>query len=340
MFARWIALALLLPSLALAEKKVAVMPLKGGLGVEPQLAELVTDALVAAIQTRSGLQVVTWKDVENALQLEKKKAELSVEVARRTGEEVCTENSCLTEIAGALGASLSVSGTVSKLGSSYVLAAQLYDQRKALVTARFHKTASAENAEAVLGLAGEAAEALFAARRPPGEDRGDPRGAAWKPASDASREPEPAGWTTPARPRGSPPPSTFVGLEQKFSQFRAWSPRSPEELSRQLQRHTVIARDLETGYRNVMRTATPEWAVSCEVRIGQVYEHLARTVSETPLPLGLPADSRAYLQGQADAQARPLWERARQLLQTALDDAERHGVNNREVEEAREALRR
>ncbi len=318
-----VAAVMLGPLSALAAERVTVLPLKPGMGVTPELAELVTDALVAAIQQGGTCQVVTWKDVESALRLEKKKAEVSVEVAKRTGEEICTDVSCLNEIAGALGATLAVSGTVSKLGSSYVLAAQLFDQRKAEVVQRFHRTLKAEGDEAVLALATEAARALF-----PGS---------------GSRSPEARVSTTapgaPSRPPAAAP-AEFAQLEERFERLRASRPRSVEELARNMGGYTAHLRELELGYRKLMLSAEPLWAVTSAVRLAQSWDHLRRIIEETPVPVGLPHEDRAYMQRSMQEQAAPLRSRARELFATAIEDASRLGIDTRDVEAAKAALAR
>ncbi|MFN7133952.1 MAG: SUMF1/EgtB/PvdO family nonheme iron enzyme, partial [Myxococcales bacterium] len=146
---------------------MVVMPLKPKLGVQRAVAEVVNDAFVAALQAR-GAQVITQKDVDSMLGLEQRKAALNVEVARRMGEDGCAaDTACLAEIGGALGATLLVTGSLSKLGGSLQFTAELLDQRKGQVIRRFHKAAPKSGDDAYLALAEEAAEALLPGAGPP-----------------------------------------------------------------------------------------------------------------------------------------------------------------------------
>lgn len=164
---RAVLLLLFIPVAAQAEpaRKLAVLPLKPGHGVEKGVAEVTTEALVTALQ-REGAQVITSRDIENALGFESEKAKLNVEIARRMGDEVCLDNqACLAEISGALGVAQLVSGSVSRVGSSAVLTAQLFDQRRAKVLERFQRSVKSDDDAAFLELAQEAARALLG--RPP-----------------------------------------------------------------------------------------------------------------------------------------------------------------------------
>ncbi|MFN7131209.1 MAG: hypothetical protein ACK4N5_03950 [Myxococcales bacterium] len=170
MSARVLLVSLLLVSASTAsaaepKSKVAVLPLKP-IGVEPQIAEIATDALAKAIQDR-GFQVITPKDVEAALGYERQKASVQVDVARRLGEDSCSADvECLKEISGAMGAPWMVSGSIARLGSSFSVSAQLFDQRRAVVTRRAQQNASAADESAFLELARLAAAELFPDARP------------------------------------------------------------------------------------------------------------------------------------------------------------------------------
>lgn len=158
---------LILPVLAVAEppRKLAVLPLKAGHGVEKGIAEVTTDALVTALQSE-GAQVITTRDIEAALGFETEKAKLNVELARRMGDEVCVDNqACLAEIGGALGVAHVVSGSISRVGSSSVLTAQLFDQRRAVVLKRFQESVKSEDDAAFLELAKQGAAALLGTGR-------------------------------------------------------------------------------------------------------------------------------------------------------------------------------
>ncbi len=163
-------LTLLIPTVAAANgsgAKLAVLPLKSGHGVAKGVAEVATDALVTSLQA-AGAQVITTRDIESALGFESEKAKVNVEVAKRMGDEVCVDNqACLAEIGGALGVALVVSGSVSRIGSSAVLTAQLFDQRKAVVLRRFQQSAKSDDDAAFLELARLAGAALMGREQTP-----------------------------------------------------------------------------------------------------------------------------------------------------------------------------
>jgi uncharacterized protein (TIGR03382 family) len=149
-----LAVALALPLAATAapresKTRVAVMPIKAGLGVEPKLAELVTDALVAELADR-GLQTITSKDVETALGFERQKTMLG-----------CGDDTCLAEIAGALGADRVVSGDIAQVRELTVFSVQLFNTRTGAVEKRFHERMSGGEAADLLDATERAGEELF-----------------------------------------------------------------------------------------------------------------------------------------------------------------------------------
>jgi hypothetical protein len=78
--------------------------------VEPQLAGLFTDALVGEIRKDPGVVVMTGSDVEAVLGAERQ--------AQLLG---CTDATCLTEMAGALGADRVVHGSIGRVGGSLLV---------------------------------------------------------------------------------------------------------------------------------------------------------------------------------------------------------------------------
>jgi hypothetical protein len=132
-----------------AKTRVAVMPIKGGIGIEPQLAELVTDALVAELTDR-GLTIITSKDVETALGFERQKQMLG-----------CGQESCLAEIAGALGADRVVFGDIAQVRELTVFSVQLFNTKNGQVEKRFHERMSGGEAGDLLDATERAGATLF-----------------------------------------------------------------------------------------------------------------------------------------------------------------------------------
>ncbi len=132
-----------------AKTRVAVMKIRAGLGTDPKLAELVTDSLVANLTDR-GLTTITSKDVESALGFERQKQMLG-----------CGSESCLAEIAGALGADRVVFGDVAQVQGLTIFSVQLFNTRTGSVEKRFHERMRGGDAADLLDAADRAAAELF-----------------------------------------------------------------------------------------------------------------------------------------------------------------------------------
>src|SRR5438270_767953 len=78
--------------------------------VPPELAELVGEALTQEAHKLDGPRVVGMAEIREMLGFERQR-----ELAG------CTESECLTEIAGALGVDQVLSGSIGKLGDSFLL---------------------------------------------------------------------------------------------------------------------------------------------------------------------------------------------------------------------------
>jgi TolB-like protein len=131
--------------------RIAVLPLKAGLGIDAQLADVVTDALVAEVQSRAGQGVVSSKDLEAALGFERKKQVMG-----------CAEDtSCLAEIGGALGVEELVTGQVARVGKTLVFTATRVDARRGVAVRRYHGQLKDASDDALLAAAAAAAAELY-----------------------------------------------------------------------------------------------------------------------------------------------------------------------------------
>lgn len=119
-----LALALLLAPAARAAQIVA-LDLKTLGGVPQRLADALTPVLITELSRREGMSVVSQADVRALLELEADKALIG-----------CTDTSCMTDIAGSLGAELLATSTLSKVGSEYVVAMTLIQVDGAKVVRR------------------------------------------------------------------------------------------------------------------------------------------------------------------------------------------------------------
>jgi len=120
--APWLALTLA------AGSRIAVLPIAAGEAIPEKAAASLTETLAAELRQQSGGEVVTSRDLTGLLSLEKQKQALG-----------CGTDSCLAELAGALGAERVVSGDVAKLGESLLLQVRLLDASRARVVAQAHR---------------------------------------------------------------------------------------------------------------------------------------------------------------------------------------------------------
>lgn len=89
-------------------------------GVDQHIADIVTQSATAAIDRLGVFHVISADDIRSMLTAEALKQAVG-----------CTESSCLAEIAGAIGATYILAGSVGKLGNAYQLALTLIDQERA-----------------------------------------------------------------------------------------------------------------------------------------------------------------------------------------------------------------
>jgi len=159
---RWWVVATLLASLsspAAAPMSVLVVPLQPGPGVEPNVAELITETVSADLQRSTGYSILTQKDVITALGVERQRTLLG-----------CSESTlCLTEIAGALNAPLLVHGTVGKLGDTWVFNLAVLEGQTGAVLRRHSSRRQGDSAAVFLEDLPAAIHELF----PEGKDLSD-----------------------------------------------------------------------------------------------------------------------------------------------------------------------
>jgi hypothetical protein len=116
-FAVWIAPA--------GELKVVVPGVYAHPGVPQGTSDVLSDLLLEALLSRHGIRALGPSDARALLSAEQQKQLMG-----------CKDESCMTELAGALGADWLIAGTVGKLEDLYVVSLQLIDARKARVTSR------------------------------------------------------------------------------------------------------------------------------------------------------------------------------------------------------------
>lgn len=145
--------------------RIAVHAIDPG-NVDALLARVVTDATVAELRKLQGLEVVAMDEIKAMLDQEAQKQLVG-----------CSDESCLAEIAEALGVDGIVIGTLARVGDETVFGLKRIDQRAAKTVGqsseRLAHEDSGSEAEACLAAVGPAVERLFPDRPlKPGAKRG------------------------------------------------------------------------------------------------------------------------------------------------------------------------
>ena len=98
-------------------------------GLDATLAESVTGLVVREVDRTGVFDTISMDDIKVMLEHEQNKLAVG-----------CDDASCLAEIGGALGVEILLSGSVNKIGQTYVLSLKLIDVRKAVVINRQERT--------------------------------------------------------------------------------------------------------------------------------------------------------------------------------------------------------
>jgi hypothetical protein len=107
-------LAALLTALPARAAQVVALDLKATGNVPPRLAEALSPVLVSELSRREGMSVISQSDV---------RALLEHEAGRQLAG--CSDTSCMTDIAGSLGAELLCSSSIGRVGAEYVVSIAL-----------------------------------------------------------------------------------------------------------------------------------------------------------------------------------------------------------------------
>jgi hypothetical protein len=130
--------------------------------IEPRVANVVADSLVTELRKLEGVSVVGMREIRAMLSLEAEKQTLG-----------CDDDSCLAEIADALGVDLLVAGNLAAIADETVMGLRRIDQRAARVTHTFNQRLVPAGGEEFLAAIGPGVEKIFP-ELPlrPGEERG------------------------------------------------------------------------------------------------------------------------------------------------------------------------
>jgi len=118
-----------------AKQRLAVLKITAQ-GVSPDVAETLTQVVTEQAGRTPGFSAISQAELGSLLGVERQKQLLG-----------CGDQSCLAEIGGALGARLVLSGTLGRVGESYVLQLQLLDTQKAQIRARESRTITGPQSE-------------------------------------------------------------------------------------------------------------------------------------------------------------------------------------------------
>jgi hypothetical protein len=109
-------------------QRLAVLEIRP-LGVSADLAHTLTGVVAEQAGKTPGFVAISQAEISSMLGLERQKQMLG-----------CGDESCLAEIGGALGASRVLSGSLSKVGDSYLIQLELVDTARAVVQGRESRT--------------------------------------------------------------------------------------------------------------------------------------------------------------------------------------------------------
>lgn len=138
-----VVLLLSLCAAGVEKPRLVVLELSPGAGVEASLTAPLTEAATGEVQRAGFFEVISSRDLQSLLGLERQKALLG-----------CSDDaakSCMTELSGALGARFVMTGTLARLGDAWQLTLTTLDSQKAQPLGRATRLArSLENLRAML----------------------------------------------------------------------------------------------------------------------------------------------------------------------------------------------
>lgn len=145
-------LAFILALAFAAPARIAVLPIVPGEGVTNKAAASLTEAVASEVRKRAGAEVITQREINTVLSLERQKVMLG-----------CATDACMAELGGALGAERLLVGDVARVGESLLVHLRLLEVAKVNVVAqadrRFRKGTLDDVLDAIPAMAGELFEA-------------------------------------------------------------------------------------------------------------------------------------------------------------------------------------
>lgn len=133
--------------------RIALYDLDIGDDVPERTARVFAESLAIELRKLRAVDVVTMDEIRTMLDVEAQRQLVG-----------CDEQSCLAEIADALGADVILTGSVAKVGDERLLGLARIEQRAAAVTQRFQARLEQARGEELLAAVGPAVEQLFPER--------------------------------------------------------------------------------------------------------------------------------------------------------------------------------
>jgi TolB-like protein len=147
------------PAAPTAMPSVALLPLDAKVGVDAPTADVITESLVVKVREQGMFsRVVSAKDLETVMGLEAKRQAVN-----------CSTDSCMADIAGALGVDFVMAGSVARLGGSFVFNIKLVNARTGLAASSVAMRLRGDSSEVLLDAIGPSVMQLLrdAHLRPP-----------------------------------------------------------------------------------------------------------------------------------------------------------------------------
>ena len=134
-------------------------------GIEESMGRVVTDAILAEVRKLEGISAIGMEEITQMISLEAQKQMMGCE----------SSESCLAQIAGALGVDELITGALTQLGENRVLTIRRIDQRRAKSAGTVQERLKAGSGEEFLLAVGPSVEKLYPSRvYRPGTTRGVP----------------------------------------------------------------------------------------------------------------------------------------------------------------------
>jgi TolB-like protein len=140
-----------------AKAPILVLPLQAKLGIDTDVTELLDDKITVELSEYPDFTVLARSDLQQMLELEAERSAIGCDL---------DSNSCLAEVAGAMGAQYVVSGRMGKLGSKITVTLNLFDSHQASNISRtnFDSDALDQIADAIPQLVAELVQPLLDAK--------------------------------------------------------------------------------------------------------------------------------------------------------------------------------